>query len=133
MFFALDFPVLAVLYFGLQGVLVALCWAALFARPGLRRHFHPPGSPEADLMAFFPSDALLLVAGSWGVVWLLYRGSGWAGPVMWLVAGAFLYAAIYALVVSVRTRSAWVPVVMMVPGAVVSTLFAVLWAVANVG
>src|ERR1700741_1632526 len=111
-------------YFFLQGVLVVLWWIGLHMRPELRVHFQPPGTPDAVLLSFVLPDLLLLAAGSFAATYAITFGLRWAQPAAWLVAGATAYATLYCLALSVETGGAWLSVVLMVPSALLSVLFA---------
>jgi protein-S-isoprenylcysteine O-methyltransferase Ste14 len=55
---------------------------------------------------------------------LLRRGSGWALPALWLVAGAVDYATLYVLVWAALGGGGWLGFVLMAPTALISTTLA---------
>jgi hypothetical protein len=111
-------------YFALQGVLVLLWWTSLMVHPPLRDHFQPPGSPPEHLLAFWLPDLALIAAGSLAAAYLRARGGRRLLAVAWIVAGAITYATLYCLALSLATGEAWLSVVLMLPAAVLSILFA---------
>ena len=113
----------AATYFALQGALTLLAWAVIFLWPPIRPHFQPPGSPEILMMAFFVPDMLLFTGGSFAAARGLARGAGWGSSAAWLVTGAMGYAALYTLTISLWTGTAWLPVAVFLPAALLSLLF----------
>lgn len=111
-------------YFAIQGLLVALWWMSLALRPEFRAHFQAPGGTEAFLLAFLLPDLLLLAAGSLATTYGIAFGRRWASSAAWLVAGATAYATLYCLALAAATGGAWLSVVLMVPAAILSVLFA---------
>ena len=87
----------ASVYFVLQGLAVAAWWTLLTVEPAARSPFLPPGNHPSALLAFAAPDLSLLAAGSLLTGFLLVRDSGWALPVMWLVAGAVDYATLQVM------------------------------------
>jgi protein-S-isoprenylcysteine O-methyltransferase Ste14 len=115
---------LASLYFLLQGFAVAAWWALLALRPDARALFLPPHNDASALLAFAAPDLALLAVGSLVTSLALRRGSGWALPVSWLVAGAVDYATLYVLVWAALCGGGWLGFVMMAPSALISTTLA---------
>jgi len=114
----------ASVYFVLQGLAVAAWWTLLTVEPAARSPFLPPGNHPSALLAFAAPDLSLLAAGSLLTGFLLVRGSGWALPVMWLVAGAVDYATLQVLAWSALADGGWLGFVLMAPTALLSTALA---------
>jgi len=102
-------------YLGLQGLLILAWWAGLHASPGFRALFLPPGMPDAQLMAFGLPDLGLAAAGSLACAAGLLRGRRWSSPLLWALAGAMAYAALYCLALSLLTGGAWAASLLMLP------------------
>jgi hypothetical protein len=110
-------------YFALQGALTILAWAVIFLWPPIRPHFQPPGIPELMMMAFFVPDMLLFIGGSFAAAYGFARGARWRSSAAWLVTGSMAYAALYTLTILLWTGTAWLPVVVFLPAAILSLLF----------
>jgi hypothetical protein len=111
-------------YFALQGALTLLTWAVIFLWPPIRPHFQPPGIPELMMMGFFLPDMLLFAGASFAAAYGFARGARWRSSAAWLVTGAMGYAALYTLAILLATGTAWLPVVVFLPAALLSLLFA---------
>ncbi|SRR5581483_2719762 len=110
-------------YFGAQAAAFVGWWTLLAFAPATRASFHPSGTPEADLLAFALPDALACALSAAAAV-ALARRSPWALPLAWSTAGAMGYATAYVLAWAVLLDGAWLAVLLMVPAAVFSALFA---------
>jgi hypothetical protein len=110
-------------YFALQGALTILAWAVIFLWPPIRPHFQPPGIPELMMMAFFVPDMLLFTGGSFAAAYGFARGAPWRSSAAWLVTGSMAYAALYTLTILLWTGTAWLPVAVFLPAALLSLLF----------
>ena len=102
-------------YLGLQGLLVLAWWVGLHASPEFRALFLPRGMPDAQLMAFGLPDLAIAAGGSLTAAVGLRRGRRWAYPLLWAVAGAMAYAALYCLALSLLTGGAWAASLLMLP------------------
>lgn len=111
-------------YFAVQGLAVAAWWWLLWSSPGSRARFHPAGSPETDLLAFWLPDLVLGAGGSLVAAVLVRASVAWRVPVVWMVAGSMIYGALYTIALAVATDDAWWSVAFMAPAAFFSTLFA---------
>lgn len=111
-------------YFALQGALTLVVWAVIFLWPPIRPHFQPPGIPELMMMAFVVPDMVLFAGGSFAAARGIARGARWRSAAAWLVAGSMAYAALYTLTILLHTGTAWLPVVVFLPAALLSLLFA---------
>ncbi|HEY0035157.1 MAG TPA: hypothetical protein VGB66_00645, partial [Longimicrobium sp.] len=107
-------------YFAFQGVAIVAWWIVLWRVPSVRGWFVAPGWTESSLLAFWVPDLVIGGAGSMLAAWLVVRASRWAGPALWLVAGAMLYATLYCVAASFATGGAWLNVALMTPAALAS-------------
>ncbi len=112
-------------YLALQGLLILAWWGGLQVSPDFRALFLPPGMPDAQLMAFWLPDLGLAAAGSLACAVGLLRRRRWASPLLWALAGAMAYAALYCLALSLLTGGAWAASLLMLP-AMLLTLAAAL-------
>lgn len=90
-------------------------WIALWLAPGLRRHFVMAGAPDATFMAFVLADAVFLPLVAWAGAWSIQRGARWTVPLLWLHAGAAVYAALIACGMWVLDRTLWLGAGLMLP------------------
>lgn len=115
---------LASSYFLLQGLSTVAWWALLALWPATRAWFLPPHNHASALLAFSVPDLTLLAGGSLVAGALARRGSGWALPLSWLVAGAVDYATLYVMAWAALGGGGWFGFVAMAPMALVSTALA---------
>ena len=126
---AVDIRRVTAAYFAFQGVAVVVWWIVLWRVPSVREWFVAPGWTESSLLAFWVPDLVIGGAGSMLAAWLVLRASRWAGPALWLVVGAMLYATVYCVAASFATDGAWLNVALMTPAAVASLALAGLSAI----
>ena len=113
-------------YLALQGLLILAWWGGLQVSPGFRALFLPPGMPDAQLMAFWLPDLGLAAAGSLVCAGGLLRMRPWASPLLWALAGAMAYAALYCLALSLLTGGAWAASLLMLPAMLLTLACALL-------
>lgn len=105
----------AVAYLLFEATSLVVYWILLTFRPAWRAPFTPPGGDERALFAFAAGDLVLYaasgVAGAIGIV----RMSPWRGAVLWLHAGAAMYAAMFAVSLWPMAPDRWLGAVMMLP------------------
>ena len=111
-------------YFALQGLAVWGWWVWLWAQPSARQHFLPPQAAEHWLLAFALPDLMLAGLGPIVAALALWRAMRSAAALTWLVAGTMSYATLYCLALSWLTDAAWLSVLLMLPAAGLSLLFA---------
>jgi protein-S-isoprenylcysteine O-methyltransferase Ste14 len=114
----------AIAYFALQGLGVFVWWCFLVFAPWTREYFRM-GEGESILLSFWLPDLLLLGFGSLATVWLILTKSEFLSIALWLVAGAFGYAALYCLSFAMMTDTGWLGVLFMMPAMLWSGVFAV--------
>jgi hypothetical protein len=113
---------LALGYFVLQALAVAVWWALLAARPDTWALFAIHGAPAAALGAFAPGDLGLVALGS--ALAALRGGRGWGRDLAWVVAGAMTYAAAYTATTALTGASGALGALLMLPAAAASLLAA---------
>ncbi len=96
-----------------QAALVASWWLVLWTVPAARAPFVVGGWPESTLLAFALPDVVVLVVGSAAAAFGLRAQRPWALPLVWLVAGAVLYATLWCVGTNVVTGTGWLPTAMM--------------------
>ncbi|MEM7050142.1 MAG: hypothetical protein AAF604_10795 [Acidobacteriota bacterium] len=109
----------AVPYLILQGLGIAAWWILMWSLPEWRQPFRDPAAPWSALGAFGPADLMCVAAclfGAWGVA----RRRPWRRPVLWLLAGAMVYAASYCLALTALTGHAVAAPLLMVPAALIT-------------
>ena len=111
-------------YFTAQALLVAAWWLSLLLLPATRELFVPEGAGEADLLAFFAPDLLLVAPASLAAGIACLRRSSWSLPLGWLTAGAIDYAFFFCVGWSLLRDGAWLNVALMAPAALLSTVAA---------
>lgn len=104
---------LAVLYFALQAILIAVWWIVLWLVPAARAPFVVADWPAATMLAFWPADLLLLVLGSAFAAWTAHRHRAAAPRVASFVAGAAVYATLYCVGATLLTGAGLLPTAMM--------------------
>jgi hypothetical protein len=114
-------------YLLVQALAVGLWWLVLALVPEARAPFVVAGWPESTLLAFWLPDVVVLVAGSLAAAQALRRGRAWARPLLWLVAGAVVYATLWCLGANVVTGAGWLATALML-----ACCSAMAWAVAVV-
>ncbi len=114
----------AVAYLVVQGVAVYLWWVMLLLLPETREPFRAPGAPDSTLLAFVGADLLVYAGGSLVAAYGLARGRSWAWGILCVVAGASVYAALYALALPLFSGGAWLGALMMAPALAVPPLLA---------
>ncbi len=117
---------LAITYRLRQAIGIGAWWVWLWLDAGGRGRFAPTGSEHA-LMAFGPGDLLLLatvaVAGAVGIA----RRAAWAGPVLWMHAGAGAYASCWAFTLAAIEPARLLGAAMMLPVFLASMATALWW------
>jgi len=105
----------ALAYLAFEVVSVGLFWAALSALPGLRAAFVPRGIPDTAVFTLLLPDAVFLPATGVLAAWAIARPTRWTLAVLWLHAGAALYAGLFAVGIMLVDRSRWVGAGLMLP------------------
>ena len=96
-----------------------LWWAILLSSAPARGLFLAPGAPDSTLLAFLGADLILYVGGSFVAAYGLARRRPWAGLALGVHGGAAIYAALYALALSVLSGGAWLGGLLMAPSLIV--------------
>jgi hypothetical protein len=104
---------LAPAYLVLQALAIAAWWLVLWLVPTARPPFVVGDWPEGTLLAFALPDVLVLVAGSLAAAHGLRAQRPWARPVLWLVAGAVLYATLWCINAVAITGAGWLSAALM--------------------
>jgi protein-S-isoprenylcysteine O-methyltransferase Ste14 len=102
-------------YLTLEGAGILTFWVVLWLVPGVRTHFVMAGAPDATFMAFVLADAIFLPLVAWAGAWSIWRGTRWTVPLLWLHAGAAVYAALIACGMWVFDRTLWLGAGLMLP------------------
>ncbi|QYK46985.1 MAG: isoprenylcysteine carboxylmethyltransferase family protein [Phycisphaeraceae bacterium] len=102
-------------YLALEGAGIVAFWAVLWLVPGVRSHFVMAGAPDATFLAFVLADAVFLPVAAWAGAWAIKRGARWTVPLLWLHAGAAVYAALIACGMWVFDRTLWLGAGLMLP------------------
>lgn len=119
----------AVAYLLVQGTALVAYWAVLALLPAARAPFMPPGSADARvLFAIAIPDGLFYMTTSLAGAYGIARTRNWVGPILWLHAGAALYAALLAIAMFIADTSRWVGVLLMSPALVAPLAIAVRFA-----
>lgn len=117
---------LAITYLLIQAIGIVAWWVWLWLDAGGRGRFAPAGSEHA-LLAFGPGDLLLLAAAAiLGAVGIARRAA-WTGPVLWLHAGAGVYASCWAVALAAMEPARLLGAGMMLPVLVASPAIAAWW------
>ncbi|MBW3570001.1 MAG: isoprenylcysteine carboxylmethyltransferase family protein [Gemmatimonadetes bacterium] len=107
-------------YFGLQGAGVVGWWAMLFLDAEARQWFRMSPAPDHTLLAFALPDLAILAPASLLGAALVVRRDARAPVVLWVAAGATVYAALYTLAFAVRADAGWLGAALMLPAALLS-------------
>jgi hypothetical protein len=86
---------LAVALLIVQAVVVLAWWAVMLLYPAARELFKATGAPDATLLGYLPADLIFYVAGSLLAAYGLARREAWGWPVLCVVTGGVVYAALY--------------------------------------
>lgn len=120
--------VVSIAHLLIQAAALAAYWAVLFTFPAARAPFIPAGAGDAALLAFAIGDLSIYggtsAAGAWGA----WRRRRWTGPVLWVHAGAAVYAALYAFALAAFDPGRWIGAAMMAPALVAPAVIARWWA-----
>jgi hypothetical protein len=108
-----PFPALVPLYLVAQAVAIGAWWTWLWLVPDARAPFVVGAWPEATLLAFALPDVAVLVLGSLAAAWAQHTGHAAARPLVWLLAGAILYATLWCVGCNVVTGAGWLSTAMM--------------------
>ncbi len=108
-------------YFTAQAILIGGWWLLLLTVPSSRAPFIPPGAGDADLLAFLGADLLFAAPASLICGLAFFRGSRWAVPLGWALAGLVMYVFLYCIGWSILRRGAWLNVALMAPAALLTT------------
>ena len=104
---------------GLQAACAGVWWVALWWVPGLRPLFRLANAPDPTLLAFALPDVLLFVMAGMAAAIGIWRDAAWARPVLFLHAGAAMYAALYCIGLTLLTGEAQAAAVLMMPSLVI--------------
>jgi protein-S-isoprenylcysteine O-methyltransferase Ste14 len=121
--------VFAVTYLAFQAGSVAAFWLLLWLVPALRAPFLPADVQPRMLATLALADGVFLPITSAAAVWSLLRPSRWTPHVLWLHAGAAVYAGLFAIGLWVVDRSLWLGAGLMIP--VLVTPPAIAWAASS--
>ena len=116
---------LAIDYLAIQGVAGIAWWIGLVASPTLRDRFTPSGFPPDFILTYWLPDATLFIGGSLAGAALLWRHHRTARPMLFVCAGATLYAFLHCLAIAASTRGFVLGAVMMAPPATLTTILAI--------
>lgn len=111
-----------------QAVTLIVFWLVLWRSLASREAFLAPGAPHVTLTAFAWGDLLVYMPTSLLAAWALARRSKFQVPMLFLHAGAAMYAALYAIGFALMQQDRWLGAAMMAPALVVPPLLAY-WAV----
>ncbi len=101
------------LYLLAQAILIVGWWLWLWWSPPARALFVVDDWPEATLLAFALPDVVVLVLGSL-LAAAAVRSKHPAGrPLLWLLAGATLYATLWCVGTNLVTGSGWLSTALM--------------------
>jgi drug/metabolite transporter (DMT)-like permease len=107
---------IAIGYLVLQAIAIAAWWGVMMIAPSVRSAFAPSASEEI-LLAFAPSDALVVALGLYVAV---RRGEGRSDIAGWLIAGAMSYATLFTITMAARHLAPTAGAVLMTPAAMAS-------------
>ncbi len=116
----------AVTYLAFQAGSVAAFWLLLWLVPALRTPFLPADVPPHMLGSLALADGVFLPLTSAAAAWSLLRPSRWTRHLLWLHAGAAVYAGLFAIGLWIVDRSLWLGAGLMIP--VLLTPPAIAWA-----
>lgn len=116
----------AVTYLAFQAGSVAAFWLLLWLVPALRAPFLPADVPPRMLGSLALADGVFLPLTSAAAAWSLLRPSRWTRHLLWLHAGAAVYAGLFAIGLWIVDRSIWLGAGLMIP--VLLTPPAIAWA-----
>lgn len=108
----------AVTYLLLQSVGIAVFWIVLWTRPAARVWFVFPGAPDATFLSLFLADGVFLVGSGLIAARSSLRGGRRSGSLLWLHAGAAIYASLCALGMTLLDPRLWLGSALMAPVAV---------------
>jgi protein-S-isoprenylcysteine O-methyltransferase Ste14 len=115
-----------VTYLAFQAGGVAAFWLLLWLVPALRTPFLPADVPPRMLASLALADGAFLPLTSAAAAWSLLRPSRWTRHLLWLHAGAAVYAGLFAIGLWLVDRSLWLGAGLMIP--VLLTPPAIAWA-----
>ncbi|MBY0111277.1 MAG: isoprenylcysteine carboxylmethyltransferase family protein [Phycisphaerales bacterium] len=105
----------SVTYLTFQGLSVVAFWLLLACVPSLRAAFVPAEVPSRLAFALGIADGVFFPASSLAAAAALHRSSRWALPLLWLHAGAAIYAALFAIGLWVVEPRLWLGAGLMLP------------------
>lgn len=114
----------AVAFLVAEGLGVLAWWTWLLGWPAAREAFRATDSTDATLLAFAAADGLLVLVGAFVAAYGLARARRWAFAALCVHAGAVVYAALYAVLLWVLDRHAWMGALLMAPSLVAVPCFA---------
>lgn len=104
----------AVTYLLIEGGAITCYWLALWLLPASRSAFMPAGSPAGALWSLLPAE-IGLVASSLLAVFAIHKRVPWSTPMLWLHAGAAVYASLYAFGMAAAEPRLWPGAGLMLP------------------
>lgn len=119
----------SVTYLAFQAGGVAAFWLLLWMVPLLRAPFLPAEIPQRWLASLALADGVLFPITSAAAAWSLLRPSRWTMPLLWLHAGAAVYAGLFAIGLWLVDRTLWLGAGLMIP--VLLTPAAIAWAASS--
>jgi hypothetical protein len=96
----------------------------LFLSPEARAPYMAAGAPDSTLFGYLPADLIFYVGGSVLAAYGLARREAWGWPVLYVVAGACAYAALYNWGIVVLGGGALFAALFMTPSMVALPVFA---------
>ena len=102
-------------YFLGQGVAIGAFWLAMWVLPAIRPSFILPGAPAASFLSLVLADAGLLLITSFAAAWSVLSPGRRTIPLLWLHAGAALYAGLYAVGLWLFDPRLWLGAGLMLP------------------
>ena len=119
----------AVTYLAFQAGSVAAFWLLLWLVPAVRAPFLPADVPPRMLASLALADGVFLPITSVAAAWSLLRPSRSTRHLLWLHAGAAVYAGLFAIGLWIVDRSLWLGAGLMIP--VLLTPPAIAWAASS--
>jgi len=102
------------IYFVVQAIAVGVWWLILFTVPASVRYFQLSNWPAESLFSSSLADVTFAIIGSLVAAYATATGKKWANIIVWVLAGAIGYAALYCVGASFITNEAWIAAAMMV-------------------
>ena len=101
-------------YLVFQAIAVGIWWLVLFTVPASVAVFQPAHWPAESLLSFCLADIGVVIIGSLVAAYATATHKKWASVIVWVLAGAISYAALYCVSASMFTGDAWLASALMV-------------------